>query len=343
MEASRVRIMTTDRFRCNIHRIGSFPLPVVSTHLLPFPYCLLMIRTDSISKRFATVQAVQDLSIEARRGEVFGLLGPNGAGKSTTIRMLVDIIHPDSGTITYDGRPYDEGIRRRMGYLPEERGLYQKAMVVETIVHFARLRGLERKEAADRARSWMKRFGLEGWERRKLQELSKGNQQKVQLIITFIHQPEYLILDEPASGLDPVNQELLADIIDEMRDRGSVVLYSTHQMELAERLCNRIVLIDKGTLVLQGTPEEVRHAHGGNSVQIEFEGDAGFLGDLPMVIRADIESNFAELELAPSTTLNELLPHIETRLQLSRVERVRPSLKSIFIQATSGKTGDESP
>lgn len=312
----------------------------------PYPlhnseHALLMIRTETISKCFATVQAVQDLSIEARRGEVFGLLGPNGAGKSTTIRMLVDIIHPDSGTITYDGHPYDEQIRQRLGYLPEERGLYQKAMVLETIVHFACLRGLDKGQAADRAREWMKRFGMEGWERRKLQELSKGNQQKVQLIITFIHHPDYLILDEPASGLDPVNQELLGDIIDEMRDSGAIVIYSTHQMELAERLCNRIVLIDKGTVVLQGTPEEVRKAHGGNSVQIEFEGDAGFLAGLPIVVRADVASNFAEVELVPSSTLNDLLPIVESRLQISRIERVRPSLKTIFIQATTGSAREE--
>lgn len=295
-----------------------------------------MLQIDSISKQFAAVRAVQELSLEARRGEVFGLLGPNGAGKSTTIRMVVDIIHPDSGTITYDGRPYSDEVRRRLGYLPEERGLYQKAMVLETIVHFARLRGMDVKEATQRARTWLQRFGLDGWDRRKLQELSKGNQQKVQLIITFIHQPEYLILDEPASGLDPVNQQLLSDIIDEMRGSGSVILYSTHQMELAERLCNRIVLIDKGKTVLQGTPEEVRQAHGGNSVQIEFEGEGEFLSGLPIVVHADIQSNFAELELTPSATLNDLLPHIDDRLQLSRIERLRPSLKTIFIQATSG-------
>jgi len=294
-----------------------------------------MIEAERINKSFATVQAVRDLTITAHRGEVFGLLGPNGAGKSTTIRMLVDIIHPDSGTIAYDGGGYSEAIRDRIGYLPEERGLYQKAMVLETIVHFARLRGIDSAEAAARARLWLNRFGLEGSDRRKLQELSKGNQQKIQLIITFIHDPDYLILDEPASGLDPANQEILAGILDDMRDRGRVILYSTHQMELAERLCNRIALINKGSLVLEGTPEHVRQAHGGNSVQIAFEGDGAFLATLPMVLRADIESNFAELELQPSATLNDIIPHLGERLRLSRVEHVRPSLKAIFIQATS--------
>jgi len=293
-----------------------------------------MIRTESINKRFDTVHAVRDLSIEVRRGEIFGLLGPNGAGKSTTIRMLVDIIHPDSGTITYNDHPYDESVRCRLGYLPEERGLYQKAMVLETIVHFARLRGIDPKTAADRARFWLKRFDLAGTDRRKLQELSKGNQQKVQLIITFIHEPEFLILDEPASGLDPVNQEVLSTILGEMRDRGSVILYSTHQMELAERLCNRIALINNGKLLLSGTPEDVRQAHGGNSVQVEFEGDGSFLASLPMVMHADVSSNYAELELVRDSSLGDLLPLLSGRLRLSRIEHMRPSLKTVFIQVT---------
>jgi ABC-2 type transport system ATP-binding protein len=294
-----------------------------------------MIHADSIDKRFSDVHAVRDLSLTAYPGEVFGLIGPNGAGKSTTIRMLVNIIEPDSGAITYDGIPFGEEVRVQIGYLPEERGLYQKSRVLETILHFARLRGVESVVAKERAAHWLKRFGLEGADRRKIEELSKGNQQKVQLIITLLHDPRYLILDEPASGLDPVNQEILGQVIDELRADGRVIIYSTHQMELAERLCNRIALIHKGEVVLSGSIDEVRQRHAANSVEIEFEGDGSFLEGLPMVVRSSVEQNFAELELMPSATVNDLLPFIADRLRVSRIARVRPSLKSIFIRTVT--------
>ncbi len=299
-----------------------------------------MIHADSIDKRFSDVHAVQGLSLTAYPGEIFGLIGPNGAGKSTTIRMLVNIIEPDSGTISYDGIPFGEKVRVQIGYLPEERGLYQKSRVLETILHFARLRGVPPTIAKERAAHWMKRFGLEGSDRRKIEELSKGNQQKVQLIITLLHDPRYLILDEPASGLDPVNQEILGQVIDELRVDGRVIIYSTHQMELAERLCNRIALIHKGEIVLSGSIDEVRQRHAGNSVEIEFEGDGAFLEMLPMVQRSSVEQNFAELELKATATVNDLLPLIANRLRISRIARVRPSLKSIFIQTVTG-VGEE--
>jgi ABC-2 type transport system ATP-binding protein len=182
----------------------------------------------------------------------------------------------------------------------------------------------------------MRRFDLAGGERRKIEELSKGNQQKVQIIIALIHEPDYVILDEPASGLDPVNQELLRDIVDELRAAGRTILYSTHQMELAERLCNRIALINKGRVVLRGSVDEVRANHGGNTVHVEFQGDGAFLRSLPRVIGADIDSNFAELRVEPGVALNDILPAITDRLRISRIEQVRPSLKAIFIDAVSG-------
>ena len=291
-----------------------------------------MIRTDHLHKYFSGVHAVNDLSLEMRRGEIFGLLGPNGAGKSTTIRMLVDIIRPDSGTISYDGRPFDEDVREAIGYLPEERGLYQKAGILETILHFARLKGLDRRTATDRIRPWLERFDLAGSEKRKIEELSKGNQQKVQIIIALLHEPDYVILDEPTSGLDPVNQELLRGIIEELRAQGRTILYSTHQMGLAERLCDRIALINKGRVVLEGEVEEVRSRYGGNLVALEFEGDGRFLRDLPPVLEADVQANYAELRLRENAHLNDLLPEIGNRIRLGRIERVRPSLNSIFIE-----------
>lgn len=299
-----------------------------------------MIHAEGLHKRFATIYAVNGVTIEARQGEIFGLLGPNGAGKSTTIRMITNIIRPDSGSITYSGTPFSDSIRSSIGYLAEERGLYQKSRILETIVHFAGLRGVNTATAQRRATDWLRRFELAGSERRRVEELSKGNQQKVQLIISLIHEPQYIILDEPSSGLDPVNQELLRSILDQLRDEGRTILYSTHQMEQAERLCNRIVLINKGKVVLSGTVQQVKEEHGGNNVVMEFEGDGRFLRELPMVTGANIYPNGAELALQPTTTLNDLLPYISQQLWITRLERVRPSLNSIFIETVRRTTGE---
>jgi ABC-2 type transport system ATP-binding protein len=290
-----------------------------------------MIRAEQLQKRYATVHAVKGISLEARDGEIFGLLGPNGAGKSTTIRMITNIIQPDSGSVAYDGQPFSDRVRGHVGYLAEERGLYQKARIQETIVHFARLRGLPEKEALHRTESWLARFDLAGSGKRRIEELSKGNQQKVQIIISLIHEPHYVILDEPSSGLDPVNQELLREIVIDLRGQGRTILYSTHQMELAERLCNRIALINKGEVVLSGTVDEVREQHGGNYARIEFDGDGAFLATLPTVAGADIYQNYAELTLRSGTGINDLLPYIGEKLKVSLIQRVRPSLNTIFI------------
>jgi ABC-2 type transport system ATP-binding protein len=300
-----------------------------------------MIRAEHLDKRFANVHAVNDISLEAEPGEIFGLLGPNGAGKSTTIRMITRIIEPDSGSISYDGEPFSDAIRNRIGYLPEERGLYQKARILETIVHMSLLRGLSEAEAKRRGQEWLRRFDLAGSDRRLIEELSKGNQQKVQIIIALMHEPRYLILDEPASGLDPVNQELLREIIEGLRDEGLTILYSTHQMHLAERLCNRIALINRGKVVLSGSVDEVRARHSGNQVLIEFEGDGTFLRGLSPVSSADIYANYAELTLHPDATLNDLLPHVADRLRISKIEKVRPSLNTIFIQTVGDDASKE--
>jgi ABC-2 type transport system ATP-binding protein len=297
-----------------------------------------MLRADNLDKRFTGVHAVNDISFAAQPGEIFGLLGPNGAGKSTTIRMINNIIQPDSGTVSYDGEPFSDEVRNRIGYLPEERGLYQKGRVLETILYFASLRGEREAEAKPRVMEWLRRFDLVGAEKRRIEEFSKGNQQKMQIIIALLHEPRYVILDEPASGLDPVNQELLRDIVDELRGEGRIIIYSTHQMELAERICNRIVLINKGKIVLQGTVEEVRAQHGRNSVHVEFQGDGSFLASIPPVSEANIYPNYAELTLRSDAALNDLLPHIADRLRVSKVELVRPSLKSIFIDTVSARS-----
>lgn len=294
-----------------------------------------MLSARNLHKRFTSVHAVDDVTIEAQPGEIFGLLGPNGAGKSTTIRMINNIIQPDSGSITYNGEPFSDTVRERLGFLPEERGLYQKSRIGETIGYFARLRGVKDRVARERTASWLQRFDLAGSEKRRVEELSKGNQQKVQIIIALIHEPQFVILDEPASGLDPVNQELLREIVEELRAAGRVIVYSTHQMELAERICNRIVLVNKGRVMLSGTVDEVRNNHGADSIHLAFTGDGSFLRDLPMVISAAIDSNFAELKVPAGVGVNDLLPHVASRLSLSKIELVRPSLRSIFIDTVS--------
>ncbi len=292
-----------------------------------------MIRVEEINKRFSGVHAVRDLTLQVERGEIFGLLGPNGAGKSTTIRMIVDIIRPDTGVITFDGEKIDDDIRARIGYLPEERGLYQKAKILESIVYFGRLKGLSKSSATSAARQWLDRFGLADSENRLVEELSKGNQQKLQVIIALLHDPEYVILDEPTSGLDPVNQGLLREIVNELRNAGKAILYSTHQMDLAERLCDRLALINRGSIILKGTVDEVRRAHGGNSVVVEFSGEGAFLRDLTGVQSGTVDGNRAELELEEGVVLNDLIDQIGRRITLSRLEQVRPSLNTIFLAA----------
>ncbi|MBC8144609.1 MAG: ATP-binding cassette domain-containing protein [bacterium] len=291
-----------------------------------------MIAVRSLHKHFAGIHAVDGVSLDVNGGEIFGLLGPNGAGKSTTIRMITNIIRPDSGDITYDGIPFNDSVRMRIGYLPEERGLYQKARILETVVYMGRLKGLDDRTARTRALGWMERFGIEGAKTRKVEELSKGNQQKLQIIAALIHEPHYIIFDEATSGLDPVNQEMLRTIIEELRASGRTILYSTHQMEQAERICTRIALINRGRVVLSGTVDEVRRERGGNNVVVEFEGDGNFLQALPAVKRGTVYRNRAELELNADASLDDLLPHFAGRLRCSRIERVQPTLNMIFIE-----------
>jgi len=291
-----------------------------------------MIVAENLNKRYASVHAVRDISLTAYSGEIFGLIGPNGAGKSTTIRMITNIVPPDSGVITYSGVGFSDEVRNRIGYMPEERGLYQKAKILETIIHFARMKGMETNDAAKKAKAWLNRFSIENAETRKIEELSKGNQQKIQLIISLIHEPDFVILDEPASGLDPVNQELLREIIDELKESGKTILYSTHQMELAEKLCNRIALVNKGQIVVNGTIDEVKSKHGKNSVLVEFEGEGSFLSSLGMVEKADVYPNYAELKLKPEASVNDVIEAAFGKIKFSKIELIRPSLKSIFIE-----------
>jgi ABC-2 type transport system ATP-binding protein len=295
-----------------------------------------MLKVSHLRKEFATVVAVDDVSIEVRRGEIFGLLGPNGAGKTTTIRTVLNIITPDEGEITFEGKPFGPDIQRIIGYLPEERGLYRKSTLLNTILYFAELRGIARSEAKIRAHKWFKRFDLQGQENRRIEELSKGNQQKVQIVVSILHDPDLIILDEPFSGLDPVNQALLKDIFMELKKQGKVLVFSTHMMEQAEKMCDRITLINKGKVVLEGELQEVKRRFGKNTIRIEYDGDGIFLQQLEIVKTALLYENYAEVELHPACQPNELLRLVTDKINVRSFQVLEPSLNSIFIETVGG-------
>ena len=295
-----------------------------------------MLKVKNLRKEYDNVVAVDDVSLEVNHGELFGLLGPNGAGKTTTIRTVLNIIQPDSGEITFNGKPFTKEMWNRIGYLPEERGLYRKSKIINTILYFASLKGYSAKQAKPLAYYWLERFGLKNEGHRKIDELSKGNQQKVQLIISILHSPELLILDEPFTGLDPVNQILLKDILLELRQKNVAIVFSTHQMEQVEKMCDNICLINKGKPVLSGELHEIKKRYGTNSIHLEYEGDGEFLKNFNFIRRADIYQNYAELELTDISKSSELLASLNGRISLRKFEIVEPSLNSIFINIVGG-------
>ncbi|MBI5464889.1 MAG: ATP-binding cassette domain-containing protein [Ignavibacteriales bacterium] len=302
-----------------------------------------MLKVSNLRKEFASVVAVDGASLEVKRGELFGLLGPNGAGKTTTIRAVLNIIQPDSGEITFDGKPFTREMWNIIGYLPEERGLYRKSKVINTILYFASLKGISGAQAKPLAYHWLDRFGLKEAGTRKVEELSKGNQQKIQLIASILHKPQLLILDEPFSGLDPVNQILLKDILLELRRQNTAIIFSTHQMDQVEKMCDNICLINRGKPVLSGALVDVKSRYGTNSVRLEFDGDGSFLKSLPNIKRADVYQNYAELELVEIQRTGELLGKLDARLNLRKFEIVEPSLNSIFINVVGGVLEPEQP
>jgi ABC-2 type transport system ATP-binding protein len=295
-----------------------------------------MLKVINLRKEYDTVVAVDGVSLEVKRGELFGLLGPNGAGKTTTIRTILNIIQPDSGEITFNGKPFVKEMWNDIGYLPEERGLYRKSKIISTILYFAALKGLPPKQAKPLAIYWLERFGLEDECHRKIEELSKGNQQKVQLIISILHRPQLLILDEPFTGLDPVNQILLKDVLLELRQKDVAIVFSTHQMEQVEKMCDTICLINKGKQVLSGELHEIKKRYGTNSIHLEYEGNGEFLKDFDFIHRADVYQNYAELELTDISKSTELLANLNGKLLLRKYEIVEPSLNSIFINVVGG-------
>jgi ABC-2 type transport system ATP-binding protein len=304
-----------------------------------------------VSKRYAEHVAVRELSLSVPRGAVHGLLGPNGAGKTTTIRMILNIIAPDTGTITVLGRPNTAaGVLDRLGYLPEERGLYKKMAVRDVLRFLAELKGIDRRTADGRIDEWLDRMSLrtpqKDWSKAKVDELSRGMQQKVQFIGTLLHDPDLVILDEPFSGLDPINAQALKDTVVELKRRGKTVIFSTHVMDSAERLCDSVCIIARGEKVLDGTLAAVRAENAGRTVALGLDGEPGpavgaVLRDRALVARLDENNRFYEVEMAAGADEQALLRRlVEAGARVRRFERVQPSLHQIFLHRV-GATGVE--
>lgn len=304
---------------------------VIPTHFL-FIQFLFVLKALNLRKEYATTIAVDDVSFEANRGEILGLLGPNGAGKTTSIRIVLNILQADAGIVMYDGLPFSNATRNTIGYLPEERGLYKKSTLLDTILYFAELRGMTRGTAKAESYKWLQRFDLLTKINGKIEELSKGNQQKVQFIASVIHDPVLVVLDEPFSGLDPVNQLLFKDAFMELKKQGRAIIFSTHQMDTAEKLSDTLCLINKGKVVLSGSVREVKRRYGRNALHIEFTGDGSFLKSLAGVARSILYENSAELELDEATAPQAILHQIVGRLEIRKFEILEPSLHSIFMQ-----------
>ena len=288
------------------------------------------VKLSHIHKTFGDVHAVNDVSFEVYPGEILGLLGPNGAGKTTTIRIMLDIFAPDSGQVEIFGGTLDEAKKNRIGYMPEERGLYKDLKLEPTLVYFASLKGMDRSAARSQVIPWLKRFDLLDYSQRKIQDLSKGMQQKAQIIATLLHDPDLVVIDEPFSGLDPVNTRIVKDIIEELRHQGKTIIMSTHQMYQVEALCNRIVLINRGRMILNGEVNAIKHTFSGNSIELEGQGD---FSELPGVLQLRQHNSLWSLTLETGTDPHEVLRALLKRegTRLERFEIAEPSLEDIFI------------
>jgi len=292
---------------------------------------------DRISKSYSSKVAVRELSLRIEPGTMFGLLGPNGAGKTSTIRMMVGMTLPDSGTVRLFDEPFRRDHLRRVGYLPEERGLYKRMKVIDQLVFMGQLHGLDRATAAARARQWCERMDIAESMEKKTQELSKGMQQKIQFIATLLHDPELIIMDEPSSGLDPVNVSLLEQILLDLKSKGRTILFSTHRMEQVEKLCDAICLVDQGTAVLEGTMRAVKSRYARNRVVVEYVGDASFLTD-PSITELRESAGRAEFKLRDGGDGQALLHAAARHAQIFKFELVEPSLEEIFIRTVGGKS-----
>ena len=286
-----------------------------------------------ITKKFGDLTAVKDLSLKLSKGAICGLLGPNGAGKTTTIRMIMNIIIPDRGEIKILGKKMNEKLKEKIGYLPEERGLYPKMKVDDLLSFFAGIKGISKKEANNRINYWLERLEIADWRTKKVNELSKGMQQKIQFILTIFNDPQLLILDEPFIGLDPINTELFKDIILELKQKGKTILFSTHIMEQAEKLCDEICLINKGENILSGKLNQIKRNFGKNTVIVEYQGDGDIFRNSADIAKYNDYGNYVELELREQVDPQSFLKKIIDKVNIQKFEVMEPSLNQIFIES----------
>ena len=303
-----------------------------------------ILTVEHVTKRYAEHTALDDVSLAIPEGSVYGLLGPNGAGKTTLIRIINRITAPDTGRVLFGGREIAPDDIYRIGYLPEERGLYKKMKVGEQALFFARLKGLPRREAIRRLKEWFEKFGIQGWWDKKVEELSKGMAQKVQFIVTVLHRPQLLIFDEPFSGFDPINANLLKEEILSLRDQGATVIFSTHNMSSVEEICDHITLIDKSHNILSGRVDDIRHRHGANIFEVAYRGDEEALrraiaGRCEILEGAAGESVYRTLKLhvAGDDAVRAVIAAVNEAVELRSFREIIPSMNDIFIRAVNGK------
>jgi ABC-2 type transport system ATP-binding protein len=297
---------------------------------------MLAVEVNHVAKSFADKVAVDNLSFSVAQGEMFGLIGPNGAGKTTTIRMMMDILRPDSGEVNILGEKLNEATKNRLGYLPEERGLYKKLKVLDSIVYLASLKGVDKHWAIEKANELLTQTGMSASKNKKIEALSRGMGQIIQFIVTIIHDPQLVVLDEPFAGLDPVNTELLKGMLADLRNQGKAVILSTHQMGQVEELCDRILMINNGQDVLYGDLSEIKARYRGNSVLLDFKGE---LGEVPGVTGKRTHKGYTELMLDDDTTSQQVLNHlISSGMVINRFEVATPSLNEIFLKEVGKKS-----
>ncbi|HSL89581.1 MAG TPA: ATP-binding cassette domain-containing protein [Ignavibacteriaceae bacterium] len=290
-----------------------------------------MLKVTNLVKEYKDVTAVNNISFSVKPGKIFGLLGPNGAGKTTTIRTVLNIIKPTSGEITYNNKTIGQEFFNIIGYLPEERGLYKKSKVEDVLIYFAELKNLDKHTASGKIDEWLQRLNIIEYRNKKVEELSKGNQQKVQFISAVLHDPEILILDEPFSGFDPINQQQIRELISSFVDSGKYIILSTHQMETAEKMCSEIFLINKGKEVCSGELTEIKKRFSSNNIKLGFEGDAKFLSSDKRVLHYDHYNNYAEVQLNDDIKPSNFLKSIVDKLTITHFSVVEPTLNKIFI------------
>ena len=302
-----------------------------------------IITAEHITKRFSSHTALDDVSVEIPRGSVYGLLGPNGAGKTTLIRTINRITLPDEGRILFDGRPITQQDIFRIGYLPEERGLYRKMKVGEQALFLAQLKGLSRHEALLRLREWFVRFGIEEWWNKKVEDLSKGMAQKIQFIVTVLHKPELLIFDEPFSGFDPINTNLLKEEILRLKEEGATVIFSTHNMSSVEEICDHITLINKSRNILSGKVDDVRRSYGGNTFSVQYKGDDKALVERLLGVCEVLENNASstgysslKIHIASNEDIRSVVSLVNEAVEIRQFVEEVPSMNDIFIRAVNG-------